>query len=200
MEKSFKEALKHRRTYYAITNQSPISDKEIEEIIDFAVTHVPSAFNSQSTRVVLLLGDNHRKLWQIVKNTLWKIVTPEAFKNTEAKIDHSFASGYGTVLFFEDQNVVLDLQNRFISYKDNFPGWAMQTSAMHQLAVWTMLEDAGFGVSLQHYNPLIDEEVRRTWELPASWHLIAEMPFGMPAGEPGDKEFKELSERVKVFK
>ena len=90
MEKSFKEALKHRRTYYAITNQSPISDKEIEEIIDFAVTHVPSAFNSQSTRVVLLLGDNHRKLWQIVKNTLWKIVTPEAFKNTEAKIDHSF--------------------------------------------------------------------------------------------------------------
>ena len=99
MEKSFKEALKHRRTYYAITNQSPISDKEIEEIIDFAVTHVPSAFNSQSTRVVLLLGDNHRKLWQIVKNTLWKIVTPEAFKNTEAKIDHSFASGYGTVLF-----------------------------------------------------------------------------------------------------
>ena len=180
MEKSFKEALKHRRTYYAITNHSPISDKEIEEIIDFAVTHVPSAFNSQSTRV--------------------KIVTPEAFKNTEAKIDHSFASGYGTVLFFEDQNVVQDLQNRFISYKDNFPGWAMQTSAMHQLAVWTMLEDAGFGVSLQHYNPLIDEEVRRTWELPASWHLIAEMPFGMPAGEPGDKEFKELSERVKVFK
>ena len=82
MEKSFKEALKHRRTYYAITNQSPISDKEIEEIIDFAVTHVPSAFNSQSTRVVLLLGDNHRKLWQLVKNTLWKIVTPEAFKNT----------------------------------------------------------------------------------------------------------------------
>ena len=46
MEKSFKEALKHRRTYYAITNQSPISDKEIEEIINFAVTHVPSAFNS----------------------------------------------------------------------------------------------------------------------------------------------------------
>ena len=150
MEKSFKEALKHRRTYYAITNHSPISDKEIEEIIDFAVTHVPSAFNSQSTRVVLLLGDNHRKLWQIVKNTLWKIVTPEAFKNTEAKIDHSFASGYGTVLFFDDQNVVQDLQNIFISYKDNFPGWAMQTSAMHQLAIWTMLEDAGLGVSLQH--------------------------------------------------
>ena len=38
MEKSFKEALKHRRTYYAITNQSPISDKEIEEIMADFVT------------------------------------------------------------------------------------------------------------------------------------------------------------------
>ena len=29
MERSFSEALKHRRTYYSITNQSPISDQEI---------------------------------------------------------------------------------------------------------------------------------------------------------------------------
>ena len=173
MQKSFKDVLKHRRSYYSITNQSPISDEEIERIINFAVTHVPSAF---------------------------KIVTPEAFKNTESKIDNCFESGYGTVLFFEDQYVVQTLQDTFVSYKDNFPGWSLQTSAMHQLAIWSMLEDAGFGASLQHYNPLIDEEVRRTWELPASWHLIAEMPFGMPVGEPGDKEFKALSERVKVFK
>ncbi|WP_455586453.1 nitroreductase family protein [Bacteroides sp.] len=200
MTKTFKEALKHRRTYYSITNQSPISDKEIEEIINFAVTHVPSAFNSQSTRVVLLLGDNHRKLWQIVKNALYKIVTPEAFKNTETKINYSFASGYGTVLFFEDQHVVQELQDKYISYKDNFPGWSLQTSAMHQLAVWTMLEDAGFGASLQHYNPLIDEEVRHTWELPNSWQLVAEMPFGMPVQGPGDKEFEKLDSRVKVFK
>jgi predicted oxidoreductase (fatty acid repression mutant protein) len=30
MERSFSEALKQRRTYYSITNQSPISDQEIE--------------------------------------------------------------------------------------------------------------------------------------------------------------------------
>ena len=129
-----------------------------------------------------------------------RLVSAEVFKGTEAKIDGSLAAGYGTILFFEDKAVVEQLQDSFPTYYDKFPVWAQQTSAMHQLAVWTMLEDAGFGVSLQHYNPLIDEEVRRTWELPASWHLIAEMPFGMPAGEPGDKEFKELSERVKVFK
>ena len=54
MERSFSEALKQRRTYYSITNQSPISDQEIECIVNMTVRHVPSAFNSQSTRVVLL--------------------------------------------------------------------------------------------------------------------------------------------------
>ena len=67
MERSFSEALKHRRTYYSITNQSPISDQEIECIVSTVVRHVPSAFNSQSTRVVLLLGESHKKLWKIVK-------------------------------------------------------------------------------------------------------------------------------------
>ena len=33
MERSFSEALKQRRTYYSITNQSPISDQEIECIV-----------------------------------------------------------------------------------------------------------------------------------------------------------------------
>ena len=56
MTRDFKEALRHRRTYYHITNSSPISDEQIKEIIDFAVMNVPSAFNSQSTRIVLLLG------------------------------------------------------------------------------------------------------------------------------------------------
>ena len=65
MTRDFKEALRHRRTYYHITNSSPISDEQIKEIIDFAVMNVPSAFNSQSTRIVLLLGKNHKKLWEI---------------------------------------------------------------------------------------------------------------------------------------
>lgn len=200
MKRSFGEALEHRRTYYSITDQSPISDQEIEDIVKFAVTHVPSAFNSQSTRIVLLLGENHKKLWEIVKETLRKLVTPEVFKSTESKINGAFACGYGTVLFFEDQSVVKSLQEAFVPYKDNFPGWSLQTSAMHQLAIWTMLEDAGLGASLQHYNPLIDEEVRSTWGLPESWKLIAEMPFGLAANAPGEKEVKDLDIRVKVFR
>lgn len=200
MRKSFEEALKHRRTYYSITNQSPISDEEIEKVIHLAVTHVPSAFNSQSTRAVLLLGEHHKKLWNIVKDSLRKMVPPEVFKTTEAKIDNCFACGYGTILFFEDQSVVKGFQEAFATYKDNFPVWSLQTSGMHQLAVWTMLEDLGLGASLQHYNPLIDGEVRHAWHLPENWHLIAQMPFGLPVQEPGNKEFQDLATRVKIFK
>ena len=83
--------------------------------------------------------------------------------------------------------VVRKLQEQFPTYADNFPIWSEHASAMHQLAVWTMLEDAGFGASLQHYNPLIDKEVRERWDLPAAWRLIAQMPFGTPAGEPQEK-------------
>lgn len=200
MERNFKEALKHRRTYYAIGNQSPVSDEKIEEMVRFAVKHVPSAFNSQSARVVLLLGEHHRKLWNITKDILRAIVPAEAFAATEAKIDNAFLAGYGTVLFFEDQDVVKGLQKAFAAYADNFPIWSQQTSAMHQLAIWTMLEDMGFGVNLQHYNPLIDAKVAEEWNIPASWKLIGEMPFGNPLGEPGEKEYKPIEDRVKVFK
>lgn len=200
MKKDLKQAIQGRRTHYSINDNSPISDNEIKEIIDFAVLHVPSAFNSQSTRVVLLLGQNHKKLWNIVKETLKKMVPAEAFPATEAKIDNAFAAGYGTVLYYEDESVVEGLQNAFPAYSENFPKWSQQTSAMHQFAIWTSLEEAGFGASLQHYNPIIDEEVAKTWNINPKWKLIAQMPFGTPNGEAGPKEFKPLEDRVLVFK
>lgn len=104
------------------------------------------------------------------------------------------------MLYYEDTTVVRKLQEQFPTYADNFPIWSEHTSAMHQLAVWTMLEDAGFGASLQHYNPLIDKEVRERWDLPAAWRLIAQMPFGAPGGEPQEKSFKPWEERIRIFK
>jgi predicted oxidoreductase (fatty acid repression mutant protein) len=200
MGKTFMQALEQRRTYYAIGNESPVSDEKIEEVIKFAVKNVPSSFNSQSTRVVLLLGENHKRLWNITKDILKKIVPAEAFKSTEDKINNCFLAGYGTVMYFEDQDVVKGLQASFPSYADNFPVWSQQTSAMHQLAIWTMLEDLGFGVNLQHYNPLIDAEVAKEWSIPSSWKLIAEMPFGNPLAAPGEKQFSPIEARVKIFK
>ena len=63
-----------------------------------------------------------------------------------------------------------------------------------------MLEDVGFGASLQHYNPLIDETVLKEWQLPETWELIAQMPFRVPLQEPGAKEFNPIEERVRIFK
>lgn len=199
MTKSFKEALKARRTFYQIDNKSTLSDKEIRDLIRFAVEFVPSAFNSQTTRIVLLTGKAHEKLWNIVKDTLRKLVPADAFGKTEEKIDGSFSCGYGTILYFEDMSIVRSLQESFPTYKDNFPVWAEQTDAMHQLAIWTMLEEVGMGASLQHYNPLIDDEVRKAWNLPDDWKLIAQMPFGVPVAQPGPKEVMSLDKRVFEF-
>lgn len=200
MERSLREALKHRRSYYAISNQSPVTDEEIRKMLEFVLEYVPSAFNSQSTRLVLLLGEHHQKLWEIVKETLKKIISEPAYEATEMKINKSFLAGYGTVLFLEDQQIVEGLQKSYPLYRDKFPEWSEQTSAMHQLALWMMLEDAGFGASLQHYNPLIDTSVRVEWNLPEAWRLVAQMPFGLPLSIPAAHEIKPLEERMRCFK
>ena len=200
MKRTFEEALANRRSYYHISHDSLVTDDEIVRVIHEAVKHVPSAYNSQSTRIVLLLGEEHKKLWEIVKKTLKMMLPEEVFARTEKKIETSFESGHGTVLFFEDTSVVGNFMEAFPLYSDNFKTWSQHTSAMHQFTIWTMLEDLGFGASLQHYNPLIDEEVKRTWHLPKEWELVAQMPFGMPLTGPGEKTSRPLEERVKVFK
>ena len=105
MSKNFYEALKERRSIYAISKESGVSNERIQEVINEAVLHTPSAFNSQSARVVVLFGENHNKLWDITEASLKKIVPEENFAPTKEKID-SFRNGYASVLFFEDQNVV----------------------------------------------------------------------------------------------
>lgn len=199
MNKDFYEVIKNRRTIYGISKESVISDERIEEIINYAVKHVPSSFNSQSARVVLLLGENHNKLWDITKETLRKIVPEDSFAQTEARIN-SFRSGYGSILYFEDQSVIESLQEKFALYKDNFPIWSQQSSGMLQFAIWSAIEAEGLGASLQHYNPLIDDEVKNQWNIPSNWKLIAQMPFGKPTAPAGEKEFMPLEERVKIFK
>jgi predicted oxidoreductase (fatty acid repression mutant protein) len=194
MSRTFKEALQHRRSCYAIGRGSPVSDSKIQNIVDFVLLHTPSAFNSQSTRIALLLGAHHEKLWNIVMETLRGIVPAANFAPTERKIN-GFAAGHGTALFFEDQNAVKDLQARFPTYSANVPTFSQHTSAMHQLALWALLEDAGLGASLQHYNPIIYAEVRKTWNFDENWALAAQMPFGEIVEPAGAKEYKPLGER-----
>ena len=199
MKKDFYAAVSDRRSFYGISKEEVVSDKRIQEVIEYAVKHTPSAFNSQSARVVLLLEKEHDKLWDITKEALRKIIPHDQFSSTEDKIN-SFRSGYGSVLFFEDNSIIQSLQEQFATYKDNFPVWSSQSSGMHQYVIWTALEIEGFGASLQHYNELIEAEVKKEWSIPSSWKLIAQMPFGKPVGEPDAKQFQPLENRIKVFK
>jgi predicted oxidoreductase (fatty acid repression mutant protein) len=56
-----------RRTQYALTKKSTLPDSQLKAIVETAVKNTPSPYNSQSARVVLLLGKESDKLWDIVK-------------------------------------------------------------------------------------------------------------------------------------
>lgn len=99
-----------RRSIYALSDQLPVSNDEIVKLIEHAVLHTPSAFNSQSSRLVVLFGEEHNKLWDITEETLKVIVgDDEKFQGTKDKIA-GFRAGAGTVLFFEDKGVVRNMQ------------------------------------------------------------------------------------------
>ncbi|KAL5322299.1 hypothetical protein ACEPPN_010271 [Leptodophora sp. 'Broadleaf-Isolate-01'] len=196
--KAFLETVKARRTYYALKKESTIPDAKVQEIIKETVLHVPSSFNSQSTRVVLLVKEEHDKLWEITKETLKAIVSAEQWTATEQRLN-GFKAAYGTVLFFESRSAISTMQEKFALYADKFPVWATQSDAMHQFTIWTALEAEGLGANLQHYNPLIDQKVAETWGIDSDWVLNAQLVFGTPAGGVGEKAFSPVEDRFKSF-
>ena len=188
-----------RRSIYALNDQLPVAKEEVVKLVEHAILHTPSSFNSQSTRIVVLFGDDHQKLWDMTEEALRGIVgDEEKFTPTKQKID-GFKAGAGTILFFEDQKVVRALQEGAPLYADKFPAWAEHTSAMHQYVIWTGLASINIGANLQHYNPVIDHKVASTWSIDADWDLTAQMVFGGIEQPAGDKEFMPVEERMKVF-
>jgi len=187
---SFLDHIKQRRTIYAVGKNVPLTPEQIESVIKEAVNHSPSAFNSQTSRIVTLFGESHLQFWNVVRETLRKIVPEAAFEGTNAKIN-SFAAGYGTVLFYEDQDVVKALQEQFALYADNFPVWSEHSSAIAQFAVWT--------ASLQHYNPIVDAEITEIFDIPANWKLRAQLVFGSIEAPAGEKTFMAEVDRFKTF-
>ncbi|WP_323032144.1 nitroreductase family protein [Brachymonas denitrificans] len=187
-----------RRTQYSLGKQLPISQADAGALIQEAIRQAPSAFNSQSSRAVILFGAQSVKFWELVKEALRPMVPAESFGATEKKLD-SFAAGAGTVLFYEDQDVVKGLQQQFAAYADNFPIWSEHSTGIAQFAVWTALAEAGIGASLQHYNPVVDDAAQKEWDIPASWKLRAQMPFGSNEAPIGDKPFMDDAQRFRVF-
>lgn len=198
MSNAFINSISKRRTQYALGKNLPLPQQEVSQLIQEAIKLSPSSFNSQSSRAVILFGAESDKFWGFVMEALRKIVPADSFAPTEAKIN-SFAAGAGTVLFYEDQDVIAGLQQQFAAYAENFPVWSEQASGIAQFAVWVALSEANIGASLQHYNPLPDAAAAAEWNLPASWKLRAMMPFGSNEGGFGEKTFMDDAERFRVF-
>jgi len=197
MRNAHLDTLTVRRTQYALGRNVPHSQEALTTLIQEAIKHSPSSFNSQSSRALVLFGQESQKLWTLAIEAVRKVAPADGFEKTESKLN-SFAAGIGTVLFYEDQNVVTGLQEKFPLYAENFPVWSEQSSGMAQLSVWTALANAQVGASLQHYNPLIDADVAQQWHIPASWKLRAQMPFGSNEAPFGEKSFMSDAERFRV--
>lgn len=194
----FTEMMKNRRSIYALGENLPISKEEVTALVKEVVRESPTAFNSQTQRVVFLFGDAHKKLLAMTEDALKPLTPAEAFPNTQAKLQ-GFAAGAGTILFFEDTDIVKNLQDSFPLYADNFPVWSEQATGLTQANVWTALAQENIGANLQHYNPVIDEAVAAEWSIPANWNLRAQMVIGSIEAPAGEKEYMEDSARFKEF-
>ncbi|ENW00871.1 nitroreductase family protein [Acinetobacter bereziniae] len=200
MSNVFLDLIHKRRTIYAIGRHVNHSPEYLSDLIQQAIKQSPSSFNSQSSRAVILFNAEHEKFWNFVKAQLKTYAKDEASAlKTEAKMD-SFIAGFGTVLFFEDQDVVKDLQAQFPSYADNFPVWAEHSTAIAQFATWAALNSDGLGASLQHYNPIVDEQVHAEWDIPKNWKLRAQLVFGSIEADASEKTYMDDAVRFKVFK
>ncbi|MFZ2543561.1 MAG: nitroreductase family protein, partial [Lactococcus raffinolactis] len=130
---SFLESLANRRSIYALGDAVDV--EKATATITEAVKLSPSAFNSQTSRVLILAGAEHKKLWQEIIATDLKAemdrqgVPESAWEGTKAKLD-SFAAAGLTALFFEDTDVVKGLQEQFPLYAENFPVWSEQSTGI----------------------------------------------------------------------
>lgn len=93
---------KNRRTIYKLGKNSPVPDSKVEELINEAILHIPSSFNTQSTRLVLLLHAEHERLWDIAIEAFGTLVQSgavpeEMWKNQTLPKLQGFKNAAGTV-------------------------------------------------------------------------------------------------------
>ena len=106
-----------------------------------------------------------------------QFVPKQVLAGTKMKIEQC-AAAFGSVLFYEDQQVIRQLQKKILFHAAEFPIWSEQTSGMAQFVVWTALADSGVGASLQHFNQSIDHAVAEHFDIPNTWLLRSQLVFG----------------------
>lgn len=196
----FLQALKNRRSIYNLGTNVNLSNEEITSIISDCLKHSPSAFNYPTTNVIIAFGEKHQQIWQITTDILKEKLAKkeETFAVAQNKIN-KFKAGVGTILFFEDTEIINELKETYAMYAENFSRWSNQANGMLQNNIWTALSQVNIGANLQHYNPLIDDKIKELFSIPDTWKLTAQMPFGSIEAQANEKYIEDISTRLKVY-
>lgn len=97
---TLQQAFDERRSVYALGNELPVEPQAIVNMAERVLLHTPSAFNSQSSRLVVLFGAEHQQLWDIAEEKLRAAVGDGDFSGSKLKLD-GFRAAAGTVLFMK---------------------------------------------------------------------------------------------------
>ena len=116
MTSNFMDAVVNRRSTYTLSPESTISDSEIKDLVTTTLEHAPSTFGSYTTRVVVLLKEEHYKLWDIIIETVKAVTPPEKWEGYSKARLEGFRNAYGTMLFLEDPENTRALEKKFPSY------------------------------------------------------------------------------------
>lgn len=192
-------AAQNRRSVYVLDKNIVVEESKVVESLEKVLKNSPSAFNSQGSKAVVLLGEKHDRLWNILLDIMKSKLDSERFEETAKKLN-MFKSAYGTVLYYENQETIKGLQDKFPSYAANFPIWANQSNAMLQYGVWTTLAGLGLGANLQHYNEMIEDVLYDEFGIERKYKLVAQMPFGNPVSPAGEKSIDNVEERFVVLR
>ncbi|CAF9936042.1 hypothetical protein IMSHALPRED_010440 [Imshaugia aleurites] len=198
---SFLEATVHRRSTIDLKKESPIPDARIIELVKHSLLHTPSPFHVQSTRAVVLLNQDHEKLWDMAYENSSKTAPPELFQKLGPNLK-AFKQSYGTVLFYDDPEAVNGMPPMLGNLIKSFPEWGEHSNGIAQYITWTALCAEGLGCNLQHHQRGLTERISAEWGLPSHWVLRAQLVFGTPNGPPRggvEKQFAPIEPRVKVF-
>ena len=196
---AFLELAEDRRTIYALGKNTDLSQEEIEEQIRKVVKQVPTAFNSQTTRVVVLFDEANEKFWDHIYDVQKDVIQGEMW-DMMSGVMVGAKDAVGTVLFFEDLDAVEQMPAQGVreeAYKQN-------NNANAQYALWLAFREMNLGASLQHfnvgYNHGFDKGTKEMFDLPESYEMLAQMPFGSIEQEVEAKDHIDTNEQVKVFK
>lgn len=198
MKENF-SALKKRHSVYHLSKDTGYSQDEIVELVGEALNLVPSAFNAQTQRLVVLFDERADKFWDLTLAELKKVTPVDAFEGTVNKIN-AFKNTQATILYYYDASVTRNLQESYALYAEHFPNWAREENGMLQISIWSELAELGIGASLQHYNPIVDDVVKKEFDIPEDWVLVGQMPLGKIETPGTDKEKADLDTKMKVFK